>query len=117
MEQQMERRRRSRTRCSPGSRPNPDSVRKLMDGMQTGRAEMLKLEQDQNREMASYLTPVQQAAYQADARAVMQRVGELRMQRREGQGWAEDGDGLVAGNPPRTASPGDLSSGCSSGSE
>ncbi len=58
-----------------------------MDGMQTGRAEMLKLEQDQNREMASYLTPVQQARYQQMRERLMQRVGELRMQRREGRGF------------------------------
>jgi len=70
----------------------------LMDGMQTGRAEMLKLEQDQNREMASYLSPVQQARYQQMRERLMQRVGELRMQRREGQGMGR-GRGMGTGRP------------------
>jgi hypothetical protein len=69
-----------------------------MDGMQTGRAEMLKIEQDQNREMASYLTPVQQARYQQMRERFMQRVGELRMQRREGRGF-DRGQGMGPRRP------------------
>jgi hypothetical protein len=57
-----------------------------MDGIQTGRAEMLKIEQDQDREMSGYLTPVQRARYQQMRERLMQRVGELRMERREGRG-------------------------------
>ena len=69
-----------------------------MDGMQTGRAEMLKIEQDQNREMASYLTPVQQARYEQMRERFMQRVGELRMQRREGRGFGQ-GQGMGPRRP------------------
>ena len=98
MEQQMERRRALENQMQPGIAANPDSVRKLMDGMQTGRSEMLKLEQDQNREMASYLTPVQQARYQQMRERLMQRVGELRMQRREGQGF-DRGQGMGPRRP------------------
>ena len=98
MEQQMGRRRALENQMQPGIAANPDSVRKLMDGMQTGRAEMLKIEQDQNREMASYLTPVQQARYQQMRERFMQRVGELRMQRREGRGMRP---GMRPGMVPR----------------
>jgi len=98
MQQQMERRRALENQMQPGIAANPDSVRKLMDGMQTGRAEMLKIEQDQNREMASYLTPVQQARYEQMRERFMQRVGELRMQRREGRGFGR-GQGMGPRRP------------------
>jgi hypothetical protein len=86
MQQQMERRRALENQMQPGIAANSDSVRKLMDGIQTGRAEMLKIEQDQDREMSGYLTPVQRARYQQMRERLMQRVGELRMERREGRG-------------------------------
>ena len=86
MLQQLERRRALEGQMQPGIAANSDSVRKLMDGLQAGRAEMLKIEQDQDREMAGYLTPVQRARYQQMRERFIQRVGELRMQRREGQG-------------------------------
>jgi len=86
MQQQMERRRALENQMQPGIAANADSVRRLMDGIQTGRAEMLKIEQDQDREMSGYLTPVQRARYQQMRERLMQRVGELRMERREGRG-------------------------------
>jgi hypothetical protein len=86
MQQQMERRRALENQMQPGIAANADSVRKLMDGIQTGRAEMLRIEQDQDREMSGYLTPVQRARYQQMRERLMQRVGELRMERREGRG-------------------------------
>src|SRR2546427_7954931 len=106
MQQQMERRRALENQMQPGIAANSDSVRKLMDGMQTGRAEMLKIEQDQDREMSGYLTPVQRARYQQMRERLMQRVGELRMERREGRG-GERGPGTRPvrpggrGGPPR----------------
>jgi len=86
MQQQLARRRALENQMQPGIAANSDSVRKLMDGMQAGRAEMVKIEQDQDREMSGYLTPVQRARYQQMRERLMQRVGEMRMERREGRG-------------------------------
>jgi hypothetical protein len=86
MQQQLARREALQNQMQSGIAANSDSVRKLMDGIQTGRAEMLKIEQDQDREMSGYLTPVQRARYQQMRERLMQRVGELRMERREGRG-------------------------------
>lgn len=86
MQQQIERRRALDDQMQPGIAANSDSVRKLMDGIQTGRAQMLRIEQDQDREMAGYLSPVQRARYQQMRERFMQRVGELRMQRQQGRG-------------------------------
>jgi len=80
--QQIARRRALEDQMEPGVAANADSVRKLMDGIQTGRAEMLKIEQDENQEMAGYLTPVQRARYQRMREHFMQRVNEMRQQRR-----------------------------------
>src|SRR5881409_2422967 len=86
MTQQMRRRIALEDQMQPGVAANSDSVRKLMDGIQTGWAEMLKIEQDQDREMAGYLSPVQRARYQQMRERLMQRIGEMRMERREGRG-------------------------------
>src|SRR2546422_1710526 len=86
MQQQLARRRALENQMQPGIAANSDSVRKLMDGMQSGRAEMLKIEQDQDREMSGYLTPVQRTRYQQMRERLMQRVGELRMERRVRRG-------------------------------
>jgi hypothetical protein len=86
MQQQLERRRALENQMQPGIAANSDSVRKLMDGIQAGRAEMVKIEQDQDREMSGYLNPVQRARYQQMRERLMQRVGEMRMERREGRG-------------------------------
>lgn len=78
MQQQMERRRALNDQMQPGVAANADSVNKLMDGMRNGRAEMLRIEQDEDREMAGYLTPVQRARYQQMRERLMQRVDEMR---------------------------------------
>jgi len=75
-----------------------DSVRKLMDGIQAGRAEMVKIEQDQDREMSGYLTPVQRARYQQMRERFMQRIGEMRTERRETRGMRP---GMRPGMVPR----------------
>ena len=93
MQQQLVRRRALENQMQPGIAANSDSVRKLMDGMQAGRAEMVKIEQDQDREMSGYLTPVQRARYQQMRERLMQRVGEMRMERREGRGLGRPGLG------------------------
>jgi Spy/CpxP family protein refolding chaperone len=93
MQQQMERRRELQNQMQPGVGADSARVRSLLDGIQTGRAQMLKIEQDQDREMSGYLTPVQRARYQQMRERLMQRVGELRMERREGRGM-QGGPGM-----------------------
>jgi hypothetical protein len=83
MTQQMQRRRALDDQMQPGLAANPDSVRKLLDGMRAGRADMVKIEQDEDREMSAYLTPVQQARFQQMREHFIQRVGEMH---REGRG-------------------------------
>jgi Spy/CpxP family protein refolding chaperone len=98
MQQQMERRHAIEGQMQPGVPANSDSLRKLMDGVQTGRAEMVKVDQEENREMAGYLTPVQQARFQQMREQFIRRVGELRMERREGRGFGR-GQGMVPRRP------------------
>ena len=76
MQQQMERRRALDDQMQPGVAANADSVRKLMDGMRAGRAEMLKIEQDEDQEMAGYLNPVQRARYQQMREHLMDDSGQ-----------------------------------------
>jgi len=104
MQQQMLRRRALEDQMQPGVAANSDSVRKLMDGMHSGRAEMLKIEQDEDQEMSGYLTPVQRARYQQMRARLMQHVNEMRMERREGRGMGRGqgmGRGGRAGEPRR----------------
>lgn len=94
IQQQMERRRALQDQMQPGMAPtSQDTVRKLMDGLQGGRAEMVKIDQDENREMAGYLSPVQQARFQQMREQFIRRVGEMRMERREGRGMGRGGVG------------------------
>jgi Spy/CpxP family protein refolding chaperone len=69
----------------PGEAADADSVRRLMDGMQANRAELLRLEQAQDQEMSGYLTPVQRARYQMLRERLVQRLQEVRRER-AGQG-------------------------------
>ena len=104
MQEQLQRRRALENQMQPGIAANSDSVRKLMDGIQTGRAEMLKIEQDQDREMAGYLTPVQRARYQQMRARLMERVQEMRLERRDGrmgQGLQRPRPGLRGGRRGR----------------
>ena len=86
MRQQFERRQALDDQMQPGVAANADSVRKLMDGMRSGREQMLKIEKDEDQEMAGYLNPVQRARYQQMRERFMQRVNEMRMERRERAG-------------------------------
>jgi len=98
MQQQMQRHRALDDQMQPGVAANADSVSKLMDGMRSGRAEMLRIEQDEDREMSGYLTAVQRARYQQMRARLMQRAAEMRMERREGRGMGR-GQGMGAGRP------------------
>ena len=62
----------------PGQSADPDSVRRLMDGMQVNRSELFQLEQQQDQEMAEYLTPVQRAQYQMLRERLLRRLAEVR---------------------------------------
>jgi Spy/CpxP family protein refolding chaperone len=72
----------------PGRAANADSVRRLMDAIQANRSDLLTIEQEQDREMAGYLTPVQRAQYQMLRERLMRRLQEVRRERgaeREGR--------------------------------
>jgi hypothetical protein len=97
MQQQADRRRALEDQMQPGVAANSDSVRKLMDGIRGGRAELFKIEQDEDQDMAGYLTPVQRARYQHMRERFIQRVGEMR---REGRGIGR-GEGRGMGGRPR----------------
>jgi len=100
MRQQMERRMALDDQMQPGIAANGDSVRKLMDASQAGRAQMLKLDQDEDREMAGYLTPVQRARYQQMRGRFIDHVREMRAQRRGGAGRMGPGMGPQGGRRP-----------------
>lgn len=82
MRQQVERRRALEDQMQPGVAANQDSVRKLMDGLTAGRLEMVRIQQEENRELGGFLTPVQQARYNVMRERFLNRVGELRRARR-----------------------------------
>ena len=81
LRRQAERRRALQLQMRPGVQADADSVRKLMDALQAGRGEMLKLEQDEDREMAGYLTPVQRAQYQMLRQRLIERIQQVRRER------------------------------------
>ncbi len=68
----------------PGCAANPDSVRRLMDGIDANRGELFRMQEEQDREMAGYLTPVQRAQYQMLRERLVRRLGEVRRERRQG---------------------------------
>ncbi|HXE84411.1 MAG TPA: hypothetical protein VN513_13890 [Gemmatimonadales bacterium] len=82
MQQQMQRRRALENQMQPGVAANQDSVRKLMEGLDAGRMEMMRIQQDEGKELGNYLTPVQQWRYNQMRERFMQRVGEMRRQGR-----------------------------------
>ncbi|HLZ44276.1 MAG TPA: hypothetical protein VKQ05_01190 [Gemmatimonadales bacterium] len=101
MQQQMDRRRALDDQMQPGMPANSDSVNKLMAGMRDGRAQMVKIDQDEDREMSGYLTPVQRARYQQMRERLMQRVNEMRMERRQEPGMGAPRPRLAPGPRPR----------------
>jgi len=105
MRQQWLHRQALQCQMQPGVAAQPDSVRIHMDGLQAGRGEMLKLEQDEDREMAGYLTPVQRARFQFMRQRLMERANELRRGREErgrmGPGGPQGGMQRPRGRRPR----------------
>ena len=72
-----------RNELQPGVAANSDSVRKLMDARQKNRAALAQLDQDEDREIAGYLNPVQHARYQAMREELRRRIQEIRERRRD----------------------------------
>jgi hypothetical protein len=87
MTQQRDRRQALENQMEPGIAANSDSVNKLLAGVRSGRAELLRVEQDQDEEMSKYLTPVQRARYEQIRERFMDRVSEMRRQRRGRDGY------------------------------
>jgi len=65
----------------PGVAANQDSVRRLMDGVRAGRSELLTIEEEEQRELAGYLSPVQQAQFQMLRERLVRRIQEARRDR------------------------------------
>lgn len=82
MQQQMQRRRALEQQMQPGVAANQDSVRKLMQGLDAGRLEMVRIQQDESKELGNFLNPVQQYRYNQMRERLMARVGEMRRQGR-----------------------------------
>jgi hypothetical protein len=91
-----------RGQMRPGVAANADSVRVYMDGKQRVRAAQLALEQEEDREMAAYLSPVQRAQFQMMRQNLLRRANELRELRR-GRGLG--GRRPIIQRPPPRALP------------
>src|SRR5207249_10643826 len=68
----------------PGIAANADSVQFHLQALQRNEERRVRLQQDEDREMAGYLTPVQRAQYQMLRDRLTYRLNELRRQRQGG---------------------------------
>jgi hypothetical protein len=75
----------------PGQAADADSVRNLMDAMQANRAELLRMEEDEDQEMLGYLTPVQLARFKMLRERLLQRLQEVRRERMRRRGLGGGG--------------------------
>jgi Spy/CpxP family protein refolding chaperone len=73
-----------REQLQPGVAANADSVRKLMEERERNRRALVELEQDENKEIAGYLSPVQQARYQLMREHLRRRIDQIRDRRQAG---------------------------------
>jgi hypothetical protein len=74
-----------RDQLQPGYAANADSVRKLMDARERNRAALGQVDQDEDKEIRGYLTPVQHARYQIMREQLRKRIQEIR-ERRQARG-------------------------------
>lgn len=72
-----------REQLRPGAAADADSVTKLLAARDQNRTALLKIEQDEDQEMAAYLTPVQRARYQMMRQQLQERISEMRRHRRD----------------------------------
>jgi len=81
-----------RGQLRPGIAANGDSVRKLLDSEEQSDAALAQLRREQSRELATYLTPVQQARLQLMRQRMMGRFARMGHGHHGGRGWrGEDG--------------------------
>jgi len=74
-----------RDQLQAGSGANSDSVRQLMAERDANRGALLDLEQRTDRELAQFLTPIQQARYQVMRQRLEERIQEMVRRRRARQ--------------------------------
>jgi hypothetical protein len=74
----------------PGVAANQDSVSKLTDGLVNLRSAYAQTLRDENRELSTYLTPVQRSQLLAMRERFQRRIREIREERRARQGLRED---------------------------
>jgi len=67
----------------PGIAANADSVAKLVDRLLELKVAYAQSFVDENREMSTYLTPVQRAQFQVMRERLMARIEEIRQQRQQ----------------------------------
>jgi len=89
----------------PGVAARSDSVSRLLDARQRVNESLRRVDDQEDREMAGYLTPVQRAQYQAFRSHIRERMGEA-MRHQQGAGGGRMRDGArprprVQGRPPR----------------
>jgi len=70
----------------PGVAANQDSVSRLTDGLVNLRSSYAQIARDENREMATYLTPVQRTQLLTMRERFLQRIQEIRREQRARQG-------------------------------
>ena len=73
-----------RGQLQPGVAANSDSVRKLMEGREQNRRALVELEQDENKAIAGFLSPVQHARYQLMREQLRRRIDQIRDRRQAG---------------------------------
>ncbi len=78
-----------RGQLQPGVAASDDSVRKLLDQRERNRQALAQLERDENKEIAGYLKPVQQARYQLMRQRLQDQISRIRGRRARGDmmGW------------------------------
>jgi Spy/CpxP family protein refolding chaperone len=73
-----------REQLQPGVAANSDSVRKLMGARDRNRRALAELDQDENKEIAAFLSPVQHARYQMMREQMQRRIDHIRDRRQAG---------------------------------
>jgi hypothetical protein len=90
----------------PGRAANADSVGRLLDARHRVNESLLRVDDQEDREMAGYLTPVQRAQYQTFRGKFRERMGEAMRHQQGGGGFrGPPGPRQRPGAPPRRRRP------------